>query len=179
MNRIDKIIDSLDVSIATVSAIIERNHNGKNEILVQTRWKPEIDPKYSGTFEIPAGWIGKYESVYDSLKREVFEETGLRVLKIKPDIKTKIYSPRDDGALAFVPFCCQQQIKGSKSCAGFVFVCQIEDKEPIPQNSEVKEIIWVTKSKLKKIINETPEKIFTFQLGALDYYLNYNKKKYR
>ena len=60
-----------------VSAIIEREHNGEKEILVQTRWKPERDPLYSGTLEIPAGGMHVYENVYDAVKREVLEETGL------------------------------------------------------------------------------------------------------
>ena len=97
-----------------VSAIIERVRNGETKTLIQTRWKPAHDPVYSGTLEIPAGWVDQYESVYDALQREIKEETGLTVIKIKPDIKTKIHSPKDDGAFAFVPFCCQQQIKGGK-----------------------------------------------------------------
>ncbi|TSA24923.1 NUDIX domain-containing protein [bacterium] len=60
--------------------MIERENNVDTEILVQTRCKPEIDPEYSGALEIPAGWIDRYENVYDAVKREVFEETGLNVL---------------------------------------------------------------------------------------------------
>ena len=50
--------------------------------------------------------------------------------------------------------------------------CEVEDKEPVPRLAEVKNIRWVEKSELKKILTETPEKIFTLQLGVLDYYLN-------
>ena len=83
------------INIPIVSAIIERKHNGKTEVLIQTRWKPDRDPEYSGTIEIPAGWIDRYESVYDALRREVGEETGLGVVKLHPDLQTKIYSPRE------------------------------------------------------------------------------------
>jgi len=106
-----KLIDQINVCIPVVSAIVERINNGEKEILIQTRRKPERDPKYSGTIEIPAGWIDRYENIYDALKREVFEETGLIVKKIKPEIKTKEYSPNDDLNFAFIPFCCQQQLK--------------------------------------------------------------------
>lgn len=160
-------------NIPVVSVIIERIRNGETEILIQTRWKPEHDPVYSGTLEIPAGWIDRYESVYDALKREVKEETGLTVIKIKPDIKTKIHSPKDDGAFAFVPFCCQQQIKGGKPWIGFVFLCEVEDTEPVPQETEVKDIRWVTKAELKRLFTEEPNKFFTLQLPVIDYYLNY------
>lgn len=172
VNSIDK-LDKINVNIPVVSAIIERVHNCETEILVQTRWQLKGDPEYSGTLEIPAGWVDKYENVYGALRREVLEETGLEVLKIKPDIKTKVHSPKNDGSFAFVPFCCQQQIKGGKPWIGFVFICEVEDKKPTSQAEEVKDVRWMRKSELKKIFNETPEKIFTLQLGVFDYYFNY------
>lgn len=162
--------------IPVVSAIIERSRNGETEVLLQTRWKPERDPLYSGTLEIPAGWIDAYENVYDALKREVFEETGLKVIAIKPETRTKTYSPGDDGSFAFVPFCCQQQLKGGRPWIGFVFIAEVADGEPVPQKEEVKDIRWVSKGELRQLLAESPEKIFTLQLGVLDYYLNYSKE---
>ena len=170
-------VDSINICIPVVSAIIERHGRDETEILVQTRWKPERDPEYSGTLEIPAGWIDRYENVFAALKREVLEETGLHVTKIFPDIKTKTFSPRDDKNFAFVPFCCQQQTKGGKPWIGFVFICEVEDKEPVPQDDEVKDTRWIKKSELKKMVTETPEKFFTLQLGPLDYYLDYYEER--
>lgn len=165
-------VKDLNICFAVISAIIERVRDGELEILVQTRWKPERDPVYSGTLEIPAGGMNKYENVYDALRREVLEETGLRVLKIKPEIKTEIFSPREDGAFAFVPFCCQQQTKGGSSRVGFVFICEVEDKEPVADESEVKDIRWMNIAALRQLILESPEQIFTFQLPVLSYYLS-------
>jgi len=173
MDPADKLVDKLNMSIPIVTAIIERKRGKEKEILVQTRWKLDKDPKYSGTLEIPGGWIDKFENVYDALRREVFEETGLKVIKIKPDIKTKIHSPRDDGAFAFLPFCCNQQLKGGKPWIGPVFVCEVKDEEPKPHKNEVKDIKWIKVSELKRMIKETPEKFFTLQLPTLDFYLNY------
>jgi 8-oxo-dGTP pyrophosphatase MutT (NUDIX family) len=56
---------------------LNESTKGEKEILVQTRWKPDRDPLYSGTLEIPAGGMHVYENVYDAVKREVLEETGL------------------------------------------------------------------------------------------------------
>jgi 8-oxo-dGTP pyrophosphatase MutT (NUDIX family) len=159
-------------SIPIISAIIERTKNNETEILVQTRWKPKEDPKYSGCLEISAGKIREFENVYDALNREVFEETGLRILKTFPDVKTKIHSLDNDGSFAFQPFCCQQQIKGGQPWIGFVFICQVEDKEPHKRGDGTKDIRWIKKSELKQIFEKTPEKIFTLQLGVLDYYFN-------
>lgn len=162
-------------SLPVISAIIERSKGGEKEILVQTRWKPKKDPKYSGCLEIPAGKIREFENVYEALNREVFEETGLKIIKISPDIKTKIHSPSKDGSFAFQPFCCQQQIKGGQPWIGFVFLCQVEDKEPIKEGDDTRDIHWMKKSELKKIFEKSPEKIFTLQLGALEYYFKSNQ----
>jgi 8-oxo-dGTP pyrophosphatase MutT (NUDIX family) len=159
-------------NLPVVSAIIERTRNGETEILVQTRWKPDRDPKYSGTLEIAAGVIEKYENVYDALRREVKEETGLEITNIKSNTHTKTYSPQEDGSFGFIPFCCHQQLKDGKPWIGFAFICEVEDKEPAPQAEEVKDIRWIKKSELKEIFENTPEKIFTLQLGVLEYYLN-------
>ena len=56
--------------VPIVSAIIERRRGKVTEMLVQVRWKPEKDPVYTGTLEIPPGGIGLYENVYDALTRD-------------------------------------------------------------------------------------------------------------
>ena len=157
--------------VPNVSAIIERQRGNVTEVLVQVRWKPAKDPVYSGTVEIPAGGIGLYENVYDALKREVFEETGLQVTGFRPDVKTKMYSQKGDKVFAFLPFCCQQQISG-KARVGFVFVCTVEGAAPVPARDEVKDITWLTTPELKRLLEESPERIFTFQLPVLEFYLS-------
>ena len=81
----------------------------------------------------------------------------------------------DDDCFAFVPFCCQQQLQGGLPRVGFVFLCQVENAEPTPHHDEVRDIRWMKTSELRQIIEETPERIFTLQLGVLDYYLNYER----
>jgi 8-oxo-dGTP pyrophosphatase MutT (NUDIX family) len=175
--RFERLRSGPDGNVAIVSAIIEREHDGEKEILVQTRWKPDRDPLYSGTLEIPAGGIHTYENVYDAVKREVFEETGLRVTSFYPDRRTEIYAPKDDDCFAFVPFCCQQQLKGGLPRVGFVFLCQVEDAEPVPRHEEVRDIRWIKVPELRQIFEATPERIFTLQLGVLDYYLHDERRQ--
>lgn len=163
-------------SISAVTIIIERIVDGEIEILIQTRWKPDKDPVYSGCIEIPGGGIEVFENIYDTIKREVYEETGLNVVEIKPDIKSQLYTPKNDAAFAFMPFCCEQQLKNGKPWIGFVFICQVENKTPIDQKSENKNVRWINKNEFQEIFTNSPEKIFTFQLGALEFY--FNKEKY-
>ena len=165
-----------DACLPVTSAIIERNHQGKKQILIATRDKPNKDSVYSGTIEIPAGKITKYENVYEAMKREVKEETGLTITKIHPDIKTKTHSVKDDGSFAFMPFCCQQQLKNGKPWIGFVFICEVEDTPPIDRVGETKDVRWIDYEELKEIFESTPEKIFTLQLSVLDYYFNNREK---
>ena len=158
-------------NLPVVSAIIERLHKGRTQILVQTRWKPQRDPVYSGTLEIAAGVMDEYENVYDALRREVFEETGLHITKIKPENKTQIYDTgKDDSSFGFMPFCCHQQLRNGRPWIGFAFLCEVEDKEPKAQEEEVKDIRWMDKEDLRGLFKEHPEQIFALQLGVLDYY---------
>jgi 8-oxo-dGTP pyrophosphatase MutT (NUDIX family) len=160
------------MTIPAVTAIIERERNGEIEVLVQTRWKPKLDPDYSGTLEFPAGTIEAFENVFDTLKREIEEETGLILKRIKSDIHTSTYNIKDDGAFAFKPFCCQQQLKNGKPWIGFAFLCEVEDSEPKLESNETKNIHWIKKSDLRSLFQSNPEKIFTLQLGVIDFYLN-------
>ena len=165
-------IDTINVCIPVVSALIERVQNGQRELLVQTSWKLGIS-EYSGTLEIPAGWIHRYENVYEAVKREVFEETGLIVTRIVSDKKTKIYWPKDDANFAFQPFCCQQQLKWWKPWVWFVFLCEVEPWELREQESETRDVRWMPIDELRSIFTNTPEKIFTLQLGVLEMYFNH------
>ena len=157
--------------LPVVSAIIEREKDNKKEILLQTRWKPSSDPKYSGTFEIPAGIIEIGENIIDALKREVKEETGLGV-EIKGLKSSKTYRPQgDDESFAFVPFCGQQQLKEGKPWIGFVFICKVVGGEIRPQKEEVRDIRWVSIDEVKELLKK-PERFFALQLGALELYIN-------
>jgi len=176
MRETSQVLERMDLNAAIVSAIIEREHAGETEVLVQTRWKPTRDPEYSGTLEIPAGGIHAYENVYEAVKREVLEETGLHVKGFYPDIRTKTYAPRGDDCFAFVPFCCQQQLRGGVPRIGIVFICQVEDEEPVPGQGEVQGTVWMKRSELRRIVDTTPERIFTLQLPVFDYYLSHRHK---
>jgi 8-oxo-dGTP pyrophosphatase MutT (NUDIX family) len=61
-----------------VGAIIEKVINNKRYILIQDRNKSN-DGIETGMIEIPAGKIREYENIFDSLRREVREETGLNI----------------------------------------------------------------------------------------------------
>lgn len=159
-------------AIPYVGGIIERINHGTVEVLIQTRWKPEKDPVYSGTFEFPVGTLDKpYENIYEALAREIDEECGLKLKSIIGDSKTKIfYSSHNDAAFGFRPFCCTQQLKNGKPWVGFVFICEVENTEPKTHSDESKDIKWVKASEMKHLFTHSPEKLFALELPAWEYY---------
>ena len=165
-----KLLD-MNINGTVVSVIIERERDRNIEVLLQTRWKPERDPIYSGTLEIPAGGILAYENVYAAAKREVWEETGLEVTHFQPDVHTPTCAMRDDDCFAFVPFCCQQQLKGGIPRIGVVLICRVEEAELRPNAGEVREAFWIKLEALREIVERQPERVFTLQLPVLKYYL--------
>jgi len=156
-----------------VSALLEREHDGERQLFIQTRYKPHASPTYLNTFEIPAGGVGPYENVYDALKREIKEETGLNIIKIIGDDSTGVLENRPgDSSMAFRPFLCQQVLEtnGGLPWYGFVFLCEVKG-EVVMQEEEAKDPQWVSMSDLKKMVEQQPEKIFSLQYATLKKYL--------
>lgn len=161
-----------------VGGIIQRQHEGRTQLLIQTRWKPEGDPKYSGTFEFPAGVLdGGFENIYDVLAREIKEETNLTLKAVIDDSRTEVMRPQgDDASFAFRPFCCTQQLVGGLPWVGFVFLCEVEDGAPVGQKEEVRDPRWVDADEVRGLVEKSPEKFFTLELPAWKYYFADSQK---
>jgi 8-oxo-dGTP pyrophosphatase MutT (NUDIX family) len=160
------------MAIPYVAAIIERENNGEKELLIQTRYKPNSDLLYTGTFEFPAGTLDKpYENIFDALAREIEEECGLKLKSIKSDSKTKTFqTDKDDAVFGFQPFCCTQQLKNGKPWIGFVFICEVEDSDPITSSNESQDVRWINAKEMKQIFTESPNSLFSLELPAWGYY---------
>ena len=159
---------------ATVSAIIERLRNNEWEVLLQTRWKPEEDAKHSGLLEIPGGRIELGEDVYEALKREVEEECGLVIESIKPGKEIMAKGKFGEVSIAFVPFC-GERFLGS-NYVGFVFVCSAKGKLRRKGLIDGKEPRWVSLAELKGLVLNEPEKLYSYHLSTLRYYVEQKEK---
>lgn len=163
----------MDSPRIVVSALIEREHNGQRQLFIQKRFKPHTSSSYLNAFEIPAGGVNPYENVYDALKREVKEETGLDILKIIEDDSTGVLENRaGDSSLAFRPFICQQVLKtnGGLPWYGFVFLCEAKGTITM-QKEEAKDPQWMPTAEVKKLLEEHKEKIFSLQYATLKKYI--------
>lgn len=159
--------------VAIVSAILFQKQEGEAKIFLQTRWKPNVSPMYSGMIEIPAGCIDSYENVYDALKREVKEETNLDIVRIVDDYRGEVIEPRaGDRAFVFKPFVCQQALETNNGLpwVGFVFLCEVQG-EVITDMSEAKNPRWVSISELQALIEHESNTIFPLQLPVLSYFI--------
>ncbi len=164
---------------AVISAILEKEEKGIKYILIQTRWKPKTSPTFTGLLEIPAGAIESYENVYDTLKREVLEETGLKIEAVAGDWQSEVEENiPGNKSRVFKPFICQQVLatRGGLPWIGFVFRVRVSG-QPKAQRSEVKNPKWITLTELENIINNQPELIFPLQFPVLKHYLNEMSKQ--
>lgn len=158
-----------------VSAIIERWQNGQKEVYTQTRYKLNSS-NYLGMLEIPAGNVEPYENVFDALKREVFEETGLEISAfIDSDIPLPLENRKGDESIAFKPYLCQQVLKtnGGLPWYGFVFRCHVQGIVKINLD-EAKDPRWLTLPELANFLKTTPQNVFPLHYATLLKYLKEN-----
>lgn len=160
-------------SIPIVSAILLKKENGEVRVFIQTRWKPKVSPTYSGMIEVPAGAIESYENVYDTLKREVKEETNLDVVRVIDDYHGNVANPRRrDKSFVFKPFICQQVLQTNNGLPwiGFVFLCEVKGEVRV-NPSEAKNPRWISLHELRDLVRKNPKAIFPLQLPALEYFV--------
>ncbi|MBR0423380.1 MAG: NUDIX domain-containing protein [Clostridia bacterium] len=148
-----------------VGAIIEKDINGIRHILIQKRQKNSSE---DGLLEIPAGKIREFENIFQALKREVKEETGLTITSIIgkecQTIKTGLYSTTD-----FSPFCITQNLSGGYSLILFTFICSGEG-ELYEKSDESSDIKWIPANEIKLLLDAHPEKFFPMHINSLKKY---------
>lgn len=166
--------DGRKYAVPFAAAIIERTHNGVRQVLIGVRNHTHTESIYNGTLEFVAGTLDKiYENIYDTLSREVFEETGLQLSKIINDSQTKPVSPQKiDTVFGFRPFCCTQQLKEGRPLIGIIFRCEVKPGKLISQDGENKDLQWMDVRDFKSIFISNPEKIFSVEYPAWQYYFD-------
>ena len=141
-------------------AIIERIVNDKCEIIVQ--WRNKIGEE---CWEFPGGRIEPYESIYDALRREVKEETGLDIMVIKSENEYF----REDHVECVKPFSVYQTLEGYVDSIGFHFICHAAG-ELLNEGDATKDIKWVGLAELRNMLNN--EKFLNIDKVAAMSYLN-------
>jgi len=162
--------DSLKIRIPIAACIVEKLERGVKSVLIQTRFKPSVDPEHTGLIEIPGGLLDKSLSVEEVALREVREETGV-ICKLK-NYKKPNRSPGDEfSTLINQPFCCVQQIIGKRKYVGLIFIAEYISGELKENYRETKNPRWISLKELKTIVLKRPESIFSLYLPVLKKYL--------
>ncbi len=156
-------------AIPGAGAIIRRSKDGCEQILLQERCKKDT-PLENGLLEIPAGKIREFESIYDTIRREVKEETGLDIVKIEGEEESSIHAVNGYKVLNFKPFSCSQNLEGAYPIMVFTFVCTAEGTL-LRSSDEARNFIWAGHEELSKMLAETPERIYPMHVDTLRKFL--------
>ena len=120
--------------------------------------------------EIPAGKIREYEDVFSALRREVWEESGLKITKIYGEDTSVSTQTGDVTTISFNPYCVTQNLSGAYSMILNTFLCEAEGNL-IESTNETENVHWEKVSEIERLLRENPEKIFFMHINALKKYL--------
>ncbi|MDF2587213.1 MAG: hypothetical protein K0S41_1054 [Anaerocolumna sp.] len=156
-----------------VAAIIEKEENGVKYILIQERQK-ENGGIENGMLEIPAGKIREYENIYDTLRREVWEETGLLVTDIVGEENLITREVNGYKTLSFTPFCSTQNLSGGYSIVVQTFICHASG-ELLDETNETKNLRFVTLPECKQLMQSDEASFYPMHLNGLYQYIKMNQ----
>lgn len=151
-----------------VGAIIEKKIDGEKFILVQERQK-ENGGKENGMLEIPAGKIREYENIFEALRREVKEETGLIITRIDGEESSTQSNVNGNQVISFQPYCVTQNLSGAYSLILNTFICEA-DGVLAESTDETQNIRWEKADLIRDILKANPESFFLMHVNALKKY---------
>jgi len=156
-------------SIPGAGGIIVKEIDGEKNILLQTRIKPHA-PCEDGLLEIPAGKVRAFENIFDTLKREMKEETGLDVTEILGENLSTIYKGSSYKVINFMPFSCAQNLSGSYPIMVLVFICKVKG-ELLSFSDESKNYKWTPISEIQRLLTKSPESFYPMHIDTLKKYI--------
>lgn len=158
-------------SIPGVGGIIERKINNVDHILIQRRCKEEVLSEY-GLIEVPAGKIREFENIYDCLRREVFEETGLIIEKIIGEENSTIFEKGRYKVLNYTPFSSSQNLEGEYPIMVQIFICTANG-DLLHASNESKDLEWINLESLKRKLEKEENNLYPMHVHTLKNYLLY------
>lgn len=153
-----------------VGGIIERKINGIDYILLQERYKDDARLE-AGLLEIPAGKIREFENIFDCLRREIREETGLQVTYIEGEDEAVITEANGYKVLNYSPFSSSQNLQGTYPIMVQTFICNATG-ELLKETSETKNLRWISLGELKEVLENKKNSFYPMHFTTLKKYLN-------
>ena len=131
-----------------VRGLLVREFEGEKQLIIQLRTKkgePEV-------YELPGGRIEEYERIVDGLKREILEETGLKVKTIYGEQGAIVADGVSFKAECIRPFSAYQTLEGPVDSFGIHFMCEVEG-EPLVTGDNTADIHWAGKEEIRSLID--------------------------
>lgn len=131
-----------------VRGLLVREAENEKQLIIQLRKKngePEV-------YELPGGRINEYERIVDGLKREILEETGLKVKSIYGERGAIVADGVSFKAECIKPFSAYQTLDGPVDSFGIHFICEVEG-EPLTRGDDTEDIHWADKEEIQNLIN--------------------------
>lgn len=150
--------------------IIIKTENGIDYILVQERCKENCGAE-NGLIEIPAGKIREFENIYDCLRREISEETGLKVIEIIGEDEAVTFKSNGYKVINYIPFACSQNIEGNYPIMVQIFICKAAG-QVLDKTNETKNIRWVSIDELKEMLANNENGFYPMHVATLKKYVS-------
>ncbi len=128
--------------------VIRKSENGK-QLIIQLRKRagePEV-------YELPGGRINEYEKMVDGLRREIMEETGLKVKMIYGEQESVVTTGSSFSMECIKPYASYQTIEGPVDSFGIYFLCEAEG-EPQREGDDSADVHWAELDEVQMLIDE-------------------------
>ena len=137
------------------------------ELLVQVRNKPHEGGKW---IELPGGRVDEFESLVATLRREVWEETGLE-LSFIDGLESRIETNGEDTNVECIqPFAAYQTLRGPVDSIGVYFRCQAKG-QLLEVGDDTEHPCWMSVSEIAQLMNDDPEQFSFVDRAGLAFYL--------
>jgi 8-oxo-dGTP pyrophosphatase MutT (NUDIX family) len=157
-----------------VGGIVERIIEGTIYILLQERYKDDA-PLEEGLIEIPAGKIREFENIYDCLRREINEETGLDVIEIEGEADSIVLESNGYKVLSYEPFASSQNIEGVYPIMVQVFICRVKGNL-VSSTNETRFLRWISIEELKDLLENQWNRFYPMHVNTLKKYIKLKMK---
>lgn len=156
-------------AIPGTGGIIEKVEDNVTYLLIQERFK-EDRPQENGLIEIPAGKIRAFENIYDCLRREIKEETGLEVTEIKGENESQVCDSNGYKVITYTPFSSTQNLQGTYPIMVQVFICTVIGNI-CAESDEARNFRWIALKELDELLEKEEKNFYPMHIATLKKYL--------
>lgn len=154
----------------SAGGIIQRIIDGEKCILIQERFKDDL-PLENGLIEIPGGKIREFENIFNCLRREVKEETGLDITEIEGEEDAIIIENHDYKTISYEPFMCTQNTEGYYPVMIEIFLCKAKG-DLLAFTNETKNLRWISLKDLNDLLLDRKNDFYPMHYIALKKYIH-------